>query len=167
MDRLHWRWMWLNAIAATAVINVLANGAIAWISVRGMNEVPVWDVPLIGGTSTVVDTIGTIFILPFLTMILTTLAIRREIARGAFGTVALADDPAPFIRQLPQPLLRRALTFAGICTVALGPLALLVLLALDPGAISTSAFIAYKVVLGVALGAVVTPLVAVGAMADR
>ena len=40
-------------------------------------------------------------------------------------------------------------------------------LAFAPETMSTSAFITYKIVLGVALGALVTPIVALGAMADQ
>lgn len=167
MDGLHWRWVWLNAVLATAVINVIANAVIAWLSVLGMDDVPMWSLPLVGGTSIAVDTVGTFFVLPFLTMIFTTLAIRREIRLGVFAPVAAADDRAPLMRKLPRPLLRRALAFAGITTVTLGLLALVFVAAFAPETISTSAFITYKIVLGVALGAVITPTVAIGAMSDQ
>jgi len=167
MDRLHWRWVWLNAVLATAVINVLANAVIAWLSVRGMDDVPMWSAPLIGGTSTAVDTIGTFFILPFLTMIFTTLAVRREMRLGAFAPVPRAEDRAPLMRQLPRPLVRRALAFAAITTLTLGLLALVMVLAFAPTTVSTSAFITYKILLGVGLGAFVTPVVALGAMAGQ
>lgn len=167
MDSLHWRWVWLNAVLATAVINVLANGLIAWLSVLGMDEVPMWSVPLVGGTSTAVDTLGTFFVLPFLTMIFTTLAIRREMRLGAFTPVARADDRAPLMRKLPQRLGRRALAFACLMTLTFGLLTLVFVLAFAPETMSTSAFITYKIVLGALLGALVTPVVALGAMADQ
>jgi hypothetical protein len=125
-----------------------------------------WAPPLIGGASTGVDTLGTIFILCFLTMTFTTLAIRRELRRGAFEPIALADDPVPFMRRLPVPLAKRAPAFAAISFAVLAPVALVALLAAGPGTISASSFIIYKVVLGVVLGAAVTPLIAIGAMAE-
>jgi len=167
MDAQHWRWVWLNAVLATAVINVLANGVIAWLSVLGMDDVPLWSVPLVGGTSTAVDTVGTCFVLPFLTMIFTTLAIRRELRLGAFDPVPASDDRAPLMRRLPRSLGRRALVFAALTTLGLGVPALVAVAAFAPATISSSAFITYKIVLGVGLGALVTPVVALGAMADQ
>lgn len=167
MDRRHRQWVWLNAIVITAVINVIANAVIAWVSVLGMDDVPLWSVPLIGGTSTAVDTVGTFFVLPFLTMMFTSLAIHREIRRGAFPPIAAVDDRVPLMWLLPERMFRRALTFAAVCLVVLSPPALLALVVIDPGTISTSAFITYKIVLGVALGALVTPVIAIGAMATR
>lgn len=166
IDTAHRRWVWLNAIAVTAVINVIANAAIAWLSVRGMGDVLVWRLPLLGGTSVATDTAGTFFVLPFLTTIFTTLAIRRELRIGSFSPIAPVDDPAPLMSLLPERLLRRALAFGGLCLLAFGPPSLLALALAGPAPMSHGAFIAYKVVLGVALGLLVTPLIAVRAMAE-
>jgi hypothetical protein len=48
----------------------------------------------------------------------------------------------------------------------LTPLAVISLFVLSRGGMSTNGFVLYKGVLGVALGAVVTPLIALWAMAD-
>ena len=48
----------------------------------------------------------------------------------------------------------------------LSPLAIVALIVFSGDGMSTSAFVLYKAVLSVALGAVVTPLIALWAMAD-
>jgi len=52
-------------------------------------------------------------------------------------------------------------------TVVLAPPAGIVLVASDFGDISSGDFVLYKAILGVALGAVVTPLIALWAMSDQ
>jgi hypothetical protein len=54
----------------------------------------------------------------------------------------------------------------GLCALVLSPLSALVLIAVDSGGLSTPGFVLYKAMLGVALGAIVTPLIALCAMAD-
>ncbi len=54
----------------------------------------------------------------------------------------------------------------ALVTVLLAPPAVIVLVATDFGGISTGDFVLYKAILGVALGAVVTPLIALWAMSD-
>ena len=54
------RWVLLNALLVTAVINTVLNAGIAWLGIRGMDEVPLWDTR---ETSLVTDTVGTLFLL--------------------------------------------------------------------------------------------------------
>jgi hypothetical protein len=56
----------------------------------------------------------------------------------------------------------------GVITVALlSPVAIAVLVVGQMGTVSTTGFVVYKMVLGVLLGAAVTPVIAVLAMADQ
>jgi hypothetical protein len=55
----------------------------------------------------------------------------------------------------------------ALVTLLLAPPAVIVLVVTDFGGISTGQFVLYKVILGVALGALVTPLIALWAMSDR
>src|SRR4051794_22820863 len=91
------RWIVINAIAVTAIINVVLNALPAWIATRGLGELPVWSVP--------------------------------------FAETGVA--------------------------------AALVLAVSGADALTATAFVVYKTCLGVALGLVVTPLIALRAMADR
>jgi hypothetical protein len=50
--------------------------------------------------------------------------------------------------------------------VVLSPLCALALVGVDAGGLSTTGFVLYKAVFGLVLGAIVTPLIALCAMAD-
>ena len=54
----------------------------------------------------------------------------------------------------------------GLTAALLSPIAVVALVSLEPAGLSRLAFTGYKAILGVGLGALVTPLIAVRAMAD-
>jgi hypothetical protein len=51
--------MFWHAIVGAAIVNVILNALIAWLSVRNEDSVPRWAVPLVDKPSTISDTIGT------------------------------------------------------------------------------------------------------------
>lgn len=108
------RWLITGALVATVAI----NAAIAWLSVAGQDSVPMWGAPLVE-TSVFRNVVGTLFLLPLITSVLTTAAIRADIRRGA-----------------------------------------------DPGDLDQSQFVLYQTAFAVLLGILVTPPIAVLAMAD-
>jgi hypothetical protein len=162
----HRRWILLNALLVGAAINLLANGGIAWISVIGQHKIPLWSVPLIDKPSTITDTVGTLFLLPLITCVLCTTAVWHDLAterlRPLTGTTGWDELSA----KLPATRLRRGLVVAVFCTALLAPVSVLVLVAIDFGGLSVTQFVLYKAVLGVVLGAIVTPVIALLAMAD-
>ena len=162
----HRRWLVLNALLLTAVTNVVVNAAIAWMSVRSLRTVPLWAVPVVDKPSTVTDTVGTFFLLPFTTCLICTTAVRLEVRRGRLSPLRLSELGSVLAR-LPDGRLRRGALLGAVCAAALSPIAVGVLLAANFGDISRAEFVAYKAALGVALGAIVTPIIALRAMADR
>ena len=66
----HRRWLFFNTVVIAAVVNAALNALIAWVSAANEEEIPLWAVPFAEGPSLAVDTIGTFFILPFLTTLL-------------------------------------------------------------------------------------------------
>ena len=160
------RWVYVNALVVTAVINLLVNAGLAWLSSAGEHRVPLWSVPLVEKPSTVTDTIGTFFLLPLITCLLITTAVRYEIGAGRLMPLGASASARAFAQSLPATRLRRGVVLGALCTLALGPIAVLVLAAIDFSGLTTGQFVLYKAALGVALGAVVTPAIAVLAMAD-
>src|SRR5207302_1772809 len=75
------RWLVVNALAATAAINVVVNFVVAWLGTRGAHSIALWATPL-KRPSTIADTVGTTFTLPFITTVLCTRAVEREIRTG-------------------------------------------------------------------------------------
>lgn len=161
----HRRWILVNALGITALINLVVNAAIAWLSVSGQTDVPMWARPF-STTSTIADTLGTLFVLPLITCVLCTTAVWRDRRRGAL-TRLRQTPPHRWLGRLPSTRLRRGIVLGVLVTAALAPPITLVLTGLDLGTLSRTEFTAFKAGFAVALGAVVTPLVALSAMTDR
>ncbi len=162
----HRRWIWLNALLITAVINLLANAGIAWITVIGQRKIPLWSVPLIDKPSTVTDTVGTLFLLPLITCLLCTTAVWHDLATDRLPPLTGTTGLETLWARLPATRLRRGLVLAVFCTAVLAPVSVLVLVTIDFAGLSAAQFVLYKAVLGIVLGAIVTPVIAVLAMAD-
>jgi hypothetical protein len=160
------RWIVLNALFIGAAINLLANGGIAWISAIGQHRIPLWSVPLVDKPSTITDTVGTLFLLPLITCLLCTTAVWHDVATDRLRPLTGASGLEEFSAKLPARRLRRGLVVAAFCTALLAPVSVLVLVGVDFGGLSTAQFVIYKAVFGVVLGAIVTPFIAVLAMAD-
>lgn len=160
----HRRWVFLNALAVTAVLNLLINTAIAWVSSIGHPSVPPWSVPLIGGPSTFGGLISVLVVLPIVTSVVCTASIR---AFQAGGLPLLEPAAVPTrIQPLVVGPLRRGLRLAARSVVAFGPLVVLVgVLAMDHD-VSRFAYVCTQAAAGILLGALVTPFVALAAMAE-
>jgi fructose-specific phosphotransferase system IIC component len=155
--------MFVNAVAIAALINGALSALIAWLGTMDQDEIPLWATPL-KDTSTAVDTIGTFFVLPFLTTLIITSVIWHEMREGK---LARLDHPSPTLaKRLPATRLRRALVIGLIVMVVLGPPAALILALIDFDGLSQGEFVLYKAILGIVLGAIVTPPIARFAFAD-
>lgn len=159
----HRRWILVNAIVVTAGINVVVNAAIAGVSIIGADAVPVWAVPLLGGPSILTDTVATLFTLPLITCLLSTTAVWQELRTGRLTPLRRLGSVGPLGR-LPTGRLRRGLVFGAFCTVLLAPPATLVIA--NIGALGVGDFVVFKVAFAVGLGALITPVIALRAMAD-
>jgi hypothetical protein len=162
----HRRWLVANAIIVPILANAVLNGAIAWVTSLGERTVPLLSIPLIQKPSTLTDTLGTLVVLPFVTTLLVTTSVRREQQLGLLAPLRLESRLLQRLVHAPTNLLRRAGRFALICLVLLGPLSIIALVESDFGGITQSSFVFYKVIFGVCLGIVVTPLIALAAMAE-
>jgi hypothetical protein len=161
----HRRWVFINAVLIAAFINAALSALIAWGSAAGEDEIPLWAAPLVGGPSTVVDTVGTLFILPFLTTLIITTVIWHELREGRL--VPLSRPSSGVVANAPPTRLRRGVYFGALTVAVLALPAVLVIVIIDPGDISVGTFVLYKAIFGVVLGAIVTPPIALTAMTDR
>lgn len=161
----HRRFLIRDALLIAAVVNAFLNGLIAWLFTLGENEVPLAAVPLIEGPSVITDTVGTFFVLTFLTTLVVTTVVWKEMRTGHLTRLRLA--PGSLAAHLPATRLRRATRLGLLCMLALGPLAVAVLLLLDYGDLSIGEFVAYKAIFGALLGVLVTPLIAMVAFGDQ
>jgi hypothetical protein len=159
------RWIVVNSVVGAAIANLLINAFLAWATVRNVHTVPLWRVPSPSKPSTITDTVGTFFFLPLMTCLVCTTTVRGLLRRQELPPHR-PSSAHPLLDRLPEGKLRRgALLGAGSVAVFL-PLALIALLASNFDRVSQGQFIAYKALLGVALGAIFTPLIAMRAFAD-
>jgi hypothetical protein len=155
----HRRWLILNAVLITAVINVVLNAGLAWFSLHGADRVPVWD-PLPWKISAGLDTITTFFFLPLFTCLFVSTSVWIEMRRGRLRPltgIAFAD-------RLPAGRIRRGAWLGALCVAVLSPLAVIAFVVAGLDSMSAKQFIVYKAVLCLVFGAIVTPVIAVWAM---
>src|SRR3954451_15068597 len=160
------RWLVGNAGLVTAAINVVLNAGPALLATRDRDHVPLWTMPFTGGTGVVTDTLGTLIILPFVTTILCTAAVWRDRRAGRLDRARLPERLTPLLLR-PRRRAPRGAVFAVVSVALLAVPAAALLAAAAPDGLDRGPFVVYKTVLGVALGLVVTPLIAARAMADR
>jgi hypothetical protein len=161
----HRRFLIRDALLIAAFVNAGLSALIAWLLTLGEDEIPLAAVPLVEGPSVIVDSVGTFFVLTFLTTLAITTAVWKENRQGHLSRLERA--PGSFAERLPATRLRRAVRLGLLCMLALGPIAVVALLLLDYGGISISEFVIYKAIFGIALGVLVTPLIAMVAFGDE
>jgi hypothetical protein len=157
------RWIVVNALGVTAVINVVVNLAIAWLGTRGARAVPLWSTPLVR-PSTITDTVGTTFMLPFVTALTCGAAVTREMRLGRVLPLPHQCRVWDLFNRLPRNAASRALLLALVTLVTVGPLTLFTLVLIRFGTVSVASFLMFKVAYAVSLGLVVTPVIALAAM---
>jgi hypothetical protein len=150
----------VGQVLVPILINLVLNGAIGFAMFRGASAVP-----LFGSQSILGDTLGTSFFLPAITCLIVTPIVRGHVRKGAAEPLrgALPGWLAFFRRALvPRAL---ALGLAGV--VLAGSLALVLFTALGVESLAFTPFVAFKAVFAGLLGGIVTPLIALLALADR
>lgn len=159
------RWLITRALAATVAINVVVNAAIAWLSVAGQGSVSMWGVPLVE-TSIFWNIVGTLFLLPLITCVLTTTAIRADIRSGSLPPLTGLRSAPNWLASLPFPRWRRGAVVGALAVIALAPPLVLVLVASGLGDLDEGQFVLCQTCFAVLLGVMVTPPIALCAMAD-
>jgi hypothetical protein len=148
-------------LAGTAGTNLAINATLSWVSSIGRTRVPAWTTPFVGGPSVIGNTLGTLIVLPLTTSVICTACIRFYQRRG-LRLLAPDELPRP-VRHLIVGPVRRGLRLAAGSAAVFGPLTVMV------GAghgLSRTGYIGSQTVIGVLLGALITPLVAMAAMAE-
>jgi hypothetical protein len=158
------RWIFVNALLVTALINVVVNVAIDLLSLGGRDSVPMWGAPIVG-PSVLWTVIGTLFLLPRITCVLTTGAVRRDIRRGTLEPLR-PDQAHRWLAELPAGRWRRGAEIGAFAVIILAPPTLLLLAILGFPDLDRTQYVVWQTAYAVALGMIVTPLIALAAMAD-
>jgi hypothetical protein len=150
----------VGQVIVPAVINLVLNGAIGFATFRGTSQVP-----LLGSQSIVGDTLGTCFFLPAITCLIVTPIVRGHVRKGTAEPLrgALPGWLGAFRRALVPRALALGLAGVGLA----GSLALALFAVLGVESLAFGPFLGFKAVFAGVLGALVTPLIALLALADR
>ena len=144
-----------------AVFNFVLNAAIAGAMFRSVDVVPLW-----GQQSIMGDTIGTCFLLPFLTCLIATRLARGHVRAGKVAPLGWTRASHPLLGWLPQSTARRGVALGLACIALLAPLAFIALRVLDVAGLSFWRFVVFKGGFAAVAAALVTPLVALWAIAE-
>ena len=157
MSPAHRRFLVLDEGVGSVVVNLIINGIIAILMFRGASTVPLWGQQSIAG-----DTIGTTFFLPLFTSLIATPLARGQVRAGRFPAV----EGTPFgLQWMPRRALWRGALLGVICVILVAPPTLAVLTHLGVTQQSFWGFVVFKALFAAALGVVVTPLIALWAIA--
>ena len=158
LSSAHKRFLLLEQGVGSVIINLVINAVIAFVLFRGASTVPLWGQQSIAG-----DTIGTTFFLPLITCLIATPLVRRQVRAGRVAP--LAGTPMG-LQRMPGQTFWRGCVLGVISTLLVAPPAIGVLAALGVTEQVFWGFVVFKAVFAAALGAVVTPLIALWAIAD-
>jgi hypothetical protein len=155
------RYLLLEHGLGAAAVNFVLNGAIAWITFRKLASVPLWGYQSIAG-----DTIGTSLFLPLITCLIVTRLARSHMQAGRVAPLGWSAVSRRVLRWLPGGTLRRGVLLGLISVTLPGAVTIGALAALGVAEMPRGSFVAFKACFAAALAALVTPLVALSAIAD-
>jgi len=143
-------------------INFVLNGAIAYAINRNATSIP-----FAGQSSIVGDTVITSFLLPFITCLIVTALIQKQISGGKLGAFASVPDAGlgGFLAARGNALRGALIGIAAIALVAVPTLLALGALGVDE--LARDAFLWFKAAYAGALAALVQPLIAWLALMPR
>lgn len=155
------RYLLLEQGVGSIVVNFLLNAAIAWAAFRGMTEIPLWGNQSLGG-----DTIVTSFCLPFFTALIVTRLARAAVRTGHVAALNWTRATHPVLRLLPRRTLWRGVLLGLICAITVGPLATMLFRVAGLAPLGFWSFVVLKGGYAALLGAFVTPVLALWAIAE-
>lgn len=148
------RYLFVQSVIGSAVVNAILNGAIGWGITIGLAEFPVWKTPGAAG-----DFLATAFGVAFGTSLGSLLQIRIDLARGKISPPVLSGTLATWIARAPRGALARALAFGAVGAVLFGIPAIAVLVVTGPTALPRMPFVGLKAGFSAIEGGLLTPFI--------
>jgi hypothetical protein len=160
MSRSHCRYLLEQGVGA-AVVNFAINAAIAWAMFRGAPSVPLW-----GQQSIMADTLGTCFMLPFITCLVVTPMARRHVRAGRVPALGWTRASHPALSWLPRRTAARGAVLGLACVATFAPVAWVGLGHYGVADLSVGGFVLFKGSFAAATAALVTPAIALWGIAE-
>jgi len=159
LSEQHRRFLMIEQGVIPTVFNFVINGLIAWVLFRSAAAVPLWDESSVG-----VDLLATGFLLPFLTCVIVSALVARQVRSGK--VLPLPPEQLPHSRWFQRSASMRGL-FLGVVGVLFGAAPLVWALSLGQAQpFSVPSFVAFKAVWAALLALLVTPVVGWWALAN-
>lgn len=141
------------------VVNALINAPLGWFLLKPGAILPLWGIPCIAA-----DVVAMSFGVAFGTALVVTPQVRKQYERGQLLMPQLSPRLRAIYFKWPDNLFHRSFN-CGVLGVALfAPLPLLALWASGSAGFDHATFALFKGVFGFVEGAIVTPLIAAGAL---
>lgn len=140
--------------AISVVPNALVSALFVWLLFRGQNAIPLW-----GMQGVAFDLVPTTFMLTLMTTIALTLIVRARRRKGL-----AAAEPGPL--RLPHNVVLRGIVLALLLCLMFVPISILLLNLAWDGDWSYDRMMVFKIIYGIAVGLVATPLVVLAALRD-
>jgi len=155
------RYIVTQSVIGAAIVNAAINVAFGWALTRGLAGLPVWRVPGVAA-----DLVGTAFGVTFGTCIAMSIQIPRDFAKGKIAPFALPAGVASLVARFPAGTLKRGLGLGAISIPLFVPPVVAALALCGVGVVERAAFLWLKGGFSAVQGAVVTPLIVLGALSD-
>jgi len=149
----------MEHVFGAAIINVLLNALIVWLSFRHLDVVPLWGAESIAG-----DMVGTTIVLPLLTCSIVTRIVAWHLRQGRISPADFGGD-AGVLRKLPSGIFARGLALGAVTTVTVPPVLVALLLAFGVVSLDLRTFVIFKAAYAGILAAMVQPVVALWVIA--
>lgn len=143
-----------------ALANAIINAGLGWAGVRGMATFPMWRVPGIAA-----DLAGTAFGVTFGTCLVMAFTVPRDVGRGKIAPFELSPRVASLVARFPRKTFSRALGL-GLLSIAFALPVIAALAGLGTGLMRSSDYVVLKAAFSAVEGAIVTPFIVIGVLAD-
>ncbi len=160
MAAVHRRFLLKESLIST-LIGAVVSLAISFMVFRTQNQIPFW-----GADGLFLDLILTVFFMTFMMTLAMTPMYRGRVGKGTAPAAPWPRSAHPVLRFLPGLAPVRALMIGALYVVALVSVSTVLLLPFKEFPVSLRWMLVFKSFYGALTGLLVTPVIAVGAIAD-
>lgn len=161
LDSIHKEFLLRESIIS-AIVGTILCALISLAAFQSQDAIMFW-----GENGLFFDTLLTVFFMPFMMTLIMTPMYRTRVVDGKAPAALWSRHEHFLLRLFPDSLFFRALFVAILFSVVLLPVSTAILLSFENFPVSFSKMLVFKSIYGALIGFLVTPLIAICAMADK